>query len=572
MNRVVGAVLLVCCLTAAVPTAAVASAATAADGTRADVRPTVVAVYPNPVAVGDAGEFVVLDVPARTHLSAVRLCDDEGCLRPARDASGRVVVTSAPERVRPLVDSPVVAATGDLSLANGGERVELRAGNDSLGAIRYDDAPEAETYRRVTESGAVGTTDIDTDTGDADGRDVGRSLGRAQWTWTPVGASDYAVSEAGPANVTAFTLPDAPDVVTETLAGATDRLLLAGYTLTSSQVADELVAARRRGVRVRVLVEGGPVGGISRAEARVLDRLRSEGIAVRVVTGPYARYDYHHSKYAVVDDRALVLTENWKPSGTGGNSSRGWGAVVRDRRVADRLATTFGDDFAWRAARNWTTFSEGQSFEASTPANASFPRRFAPADLTADRVRLLVAPDNAESGVRSLLRNATDSVDVVQMGLGGPDGPFASELVATARRGVEVRVLLSGAWYVREENRALADRLNALADREDLPLTVRLADPNGAFEKIHAKGAVVDDEHVVVGSLNWNPHAARENREVALVLSGEAVADYYAEVFAADWRGEGAAGGERVPVGALVALVVGVLGALAVARRFEFEQ
>nr|WP_282594704.1 phospholipase D-like domain-containing protein [Halomarina salina] len=549
--------MLVCCLTATVPPGAVALGASPGGQSAhhpsptAD-RPAIVGLYPNPVADGDAGEFVVLSVPERANLSTVRVCDDEGCLRPERDASGRVVVTASPDRVRPLTNRPVVAADGDLSLANGGERLELSHGDESFSAVRYDDAPEAETYRRVS------------------GR---QSSGSGRWAWTPLGASDYAVTGIGPADVTAFTLPDAPEVVTDTLAGAEERLLLAGYTLTSSRVADELVAAHRRGVRVRVLVEGGPVGGIPRAEARLLDRLVRRGIPVRVVDGPYARYDYHHSKYAVVDDRAMVLTENWKPAGTGGHSSRGWGAVVGERRVADRLAATFDEDFAWRAARNWTAFRDGRSFQSATPANGTFPSRFAPASLTVDRVRLLVAPDNAESGVRSLLGNATDSVDVIQMGLGGPDGPFVRELLATARRGVEVRVLLSGAWYVREENRALADRLNALAERDDLPLTVRLADSNGAFEKVHAKGAVVDGEHVVVGSLNWNPHAARENREVAFVLSGDSVADHYAAVFAADWRGDGgAAGGERVPVGALAALVVGVLVALAVARRFEFER
>jgi hypothetical protein len=563
VSRPVVALLFVCCVAAALPTGALAvapdrSVTPASTGTASSVVPSVssapsadapslVGVHPNPASDGDVGEFVVLDVPASANLTALRVCDDEGCLAPDREATGRVAVTRAPERVRPLVGTPVVGAEGDLSMANGGEPLALRRGDRTLGTVRYGDAPEAETYR-------LG----------GDGAD-------ARWTWTPLGASDHAVATTGPANATAFVLPDAPGVVTRTLAGADERLLLAGYTLTSSRVAEELLAAHRRGVDVRVLVEGGPVGGLPRAEARVLDRLVDAGVTVRVVDGPYARYEFHHEKYAVVDGRALVLTENWKPAGSGGNASRGWGAVVDDRRLADRLADVFRGDAAWRGARNWSAFRTGRSFVDDPPATGSFPTGTAPESVRVERVRLLVAPDNAESGVRALLADATDSVDVVQVGLGGPDGPFVRELLAAARRGVGVRVLLSGSWYVREENRALADRLNARADREDLPLTVRLAEPNGAFEKIHAKGAVVDGEHVLLGSLNWNAHAARENREVALVLSGEAVAGYYGDVFAADWRGDGSRG-ERVPVGALAALVAAVLLALAVARRFEFER
>jgi len=44
--------------------------------------------------------------------------------------------------------SPVVdAASGDFSLANGGERLRLRRGNDTVDVVRYEDAPEAEVYR-----------------------------------------------------------------------------------------------------------------------------------------------------------------------------------------------------------------------------------------------------------------------------------------------------------------------------------------------------------------------------------------------------------------------------------------
>jgi len=84
--------------------------------------------------------------------------------------------------------------------------------------------------------------------------------------------------------------------------------------------------------------------------------------------------------------------------------------------------------------------------------------------------------------------------------------------------------------------------------------------------------ALPDAPGVVTGTLNRNAHAARENREVAVVLSGEQVADYYGRVFARNWRGEGGDGGtERVPVGALVALLAGVV-VVALARRFEFER
>jgi len=110
-------------------------------------------------------------------------------------------------------------------------------------------------------------------------------------------------------------------------------------------------------------------------------------------------------------------------------------------------------------------------------------------------------------------------------------------------------------------------RFREWADRNDAPLTAKVADPDGRYEKIHAKGAVVDDERVVVGSLNWNEQAATTNREVVLVLHGSDAADYFGAVFAADWD----AGGFDTPVGALVALLGLIVVAGLAARRVSFE-
>jgi len=136
----------------------------------------------------------------------------------------------------------------------------------------------------------------------------------------------------------------------ETLRDADRKILLGGYTPTSERVADALVRKHERGVTVRVLLEGDPVGGERSARPTSSTALVAAGVEVRLVGGEHARYDYHHAKYAVVDDRAVVLTENWKPAGTGGNSSRGWGVVTDQPRIVDGLEATFRADAGWRRA------------------------------------------------------------------------------------------------------------------------------------------------------------------------------------------------------------------------------
>jgi phosphatidylserine/phosphatidylglycerophosphate/cardiolipin synthase-like enzyme len=505
----------------------------------------IVSVVPNPTAAEDRGESVTLSVPPGTDLGRFGLDDgEERVYLPNRTVGGRVTLTDAPEAVinrtaGGAADPGRVVRVDLPALANGGDEVRLLVDGVTVDTVSYQDAPEGEVYRA--------------DTGG----------------FRPIGASAFPVRSTDGGRATAFVLPDAPGPPVEALRAADERVLLAGYTLASERVGDALVAAARRGVRVRVLVDGAPVGGLTRPEARVLDRLVDAGVRVRLVGGPHARYDFHHPKYAVADDRAVVLTENWKPSGVGGNGSRGWGVTVRDGETAAALARTFRADFDARGARPWSAVrSTYDGFEPGGAANASYPTRFRPRTVPVDRVHVLVAPDNAERSVVERIDAAEESVRVLQATAGGPDQPFVRALVRAARRGVRVRVLLNGVWYAREENRAVARALNERAAQEGLDLEAKLADPRGRYDKVHAKGLVVDGERAVLGSLNWNNHSARENREVVLGLRSEGAARYFGRVFRADWRG----GAWRVPVGLLVALLAAVAAALWLAGRFEFEQ
>jgi len=534
---------LVCCvlvLVATTPYVATGQATSVATTASGPAEPSIHAVYPDPVTGGDVGEFVVLDIPDGTEIGQYAITDGDGTAGiPNTTARGRVALSTAPNQTRGLTDWPVVGLDGHLALANGGERVRLQRANQTVDAVRYTDAVEGEL-------------------GEVNGSVI---------HWRPLGATDRPVVRAAGDEVSAFVLPDAPAAPVRPIRNATERVYLAGYTLSSARVADALIAAQRRGATVRVLLEGDPVGSRTAAEARTLDRLSDAGVSVRVMTGPRTRYRYHHAKYAVADGRAVVLTENWKPAGTGGNSSRGWGVVTAQPRVVDGLNRTFQSDAGWADSEPWREYRQGRQFERAEPATGTYPSEFRSESVSVQRTDLLITPDNAQGELVAAIDDADDSVDVIQPTVGDWDSPLLRALRRAASDGVEVRLLLSDAWYVREANEQTAQRFREWADRNDAPLTAKVADPDGRYEKIHAKGAVVDDERVVVGSLNWNEQAATTNREVVLVLHGSDAADYFGAVFAADWD----AGGFDTPVGALVALLGLIVVAGLAARRVSFE-
>ena len=530
--------------------ASLSGAAMAADDESVEEQPDdphIETVYPNPLADDDAGEYVLLDVPRETNLSGWTLDDGEETIAlPNESVEGRVAVTNDPNATNLSVPAQVLNES--VSLANGGEELVLADGGEVVSSTTYEDAPDAELWNRT-----------------ADG-----------WTWQHRGATNFRAVRSEATSARAFVLPDAPGVPIDVLDSARERILLSGYSFGSERAARALQRAAERGVEVRVLVDDAPVGGISERQGELLDDLTRVGIPVEVIGGDWARYDFHHPKYAVVDDRALVMTENWKPSGIGGKSSRGWGAVV-EGEIADRLAAIFRADADWRDTASWSTFRANRTFEEDEIANESYPTSFESKNVSIESAQLLAAPDNAESALVERLDGADDSIDVVQASIGSRRQPFLGAAVRAAERGVKVRILLGGAWYSEEDNSALAEWLNGKAASENLSLEAKVAESGSHFEKIHAKGAIIDGEEVLVGSMNWNNNSARENREIALVLDGEEAGGYYGRVFDADWEGDESERGldtgveTPLPVGVVAAVAGVTVLAAVVARRIEFE-
>lgn len=135
--RVTPAVVLACLLVLGA-TAPVLAFTPAPTGTGAP-EPGILAAYPNPVADGDAGGFVVVRDARNLTLS-----DGEGSVRVPMD--GTVALSATPNRTRNLTDHRVVGV--DLpGLANGGEVLTLTHDGERLVRVAYENAPEAAVRR-----------------------------------------------------------------------------------------------------------------------------------------------------------------------------------------------------------------------------------------------------------------------------------------------------------------------------------------------------------------------------------------------------------------------------------------
>lgn len=95
--------------------------------------------------------------------------------------------------------------------------------------------------------------------------------------------------------------PDAgaETLVLQVIASARHTVLLAGYLFTSRPVVRELIAARRRGVDVKIVLD--ERGNRDAASRSAIRRVVGAGIPTRLVSV----YPIHHDKYIVVDGRSV---------------------------------------------------------------------------------------------------------------------------------------------------------------------------------------------------------------------------------------------------------------------------
>jgi len=135
---------------------------------------------------------------------------------------------------------------------------------------------------------------------------------------------------------------------------------------------------------------------------------------------------------------------------------------------------------------------------------------------------------NAEDEVLSLLHSAQKTLDVEMYVLTSDD--VVRELAEAQKRGVRVRVIL--------EPRVEDSRKQRIFDTlRGNGVEVRWA--SFTYKLTHSKFVIVDGKRALVGSINFSESALNSNREAAIIIEGEKVAELSA-VFEEDWEKAGA--------------------------------
>ena len=374
-------------------------------------------------------------------------------------------------------------------------------------------------------------------------------LQNGTWDIRPlmIGQSRFSPAEFRNVSITTFVSPDSSsDMFSYAVNQSSDEVLLNVYEFSSPLMADTLIAAHKRDVDVRIVLEGGPVGGISPEEEGIIRKVTDSGIPVSVMvsgTGSPAPYRYNHAKYVIIDRQATLLTsENFKYSGfppTGRNGNRGWGVYIEDPALAEYFSTVYMNDYNGKSM----TAYNGSAGDLEPAPVKNHAVEFPPGYFTGATVRPVIAPDTSNQ-ILVLLNSAERSIEIEQAYITNESpsclNPYLSAAINASRRGVHVRVLLDSYWFNVEnekDNDEMVEIINRIGTGEHIPLEARCADlPMIDVDKIHNKGVIVDNQHVLVSSINWNSVSPNFNREAGVIIDHPGVARYFLDVFEDDWK------------------------------------
>ena len=259
------------------------------------------------------------------------------------------------------------------------------------------------------------------------------------------------------------------------------------YELSDPTFEQALVSAEKRGVQVRVLLNGGYYGAGSSANAAAYSYLKANGVPVR--WSP-SRFALTHQKTLVADDKtAYIMTLNLVDEDY--STSRDFAVADTNSQDVSAIEATFAADW------------NNQSIKPSSG------------------VDLVWSPGALDSQL-SLINSVRHTLDIYNEEM--DDSAVTSALEEVARRGVDVKVVMT----------ASSDWDSAFNKLTGAGVHVRTYKQDASLY-IHAKMILVDGRRVFLGSQNFSAGSLDDNRELGIILSTGAIIRSLEGTFAGDY-------------------------------------
>lgn len=455
-----------------------------------------------------------------------------------------------------IEDPPFIRMSGSFRLSNNGDELVLRnSKGDIVDGIAFGDSSDISSMGNCWQGGYIpspGRGSLITRQRNAEGYIDTNS--KSDWLALRVyrpGQSDFSPLEAN-ATVTPLILPEHSNMVLTSLRAAKTKVRICTYEFDSRVVTALLENLIEEGIKVEILIEGSPVGGLKGDSILLLDRLSNKGATIFEMRSPLSgdavrRYPYLHSKYLVIDsDVSIILSENLVADVFDielGHGNRGSGAIIVSEQVASYLDMVFRADAHSGFPDVICRDAESQESlnSSGNKLDSSFPKRLVSIPpSSACRVRLMPFPDVSDviSGIEKLI-SVTERSLLVEVFYADHDwktpmmgmiiNPILSLIKSKMGSLEEFIFCLDGSW-LSSKNGCNADVIDALSSsRESRPEKFYLGFQNKSapFSIVHNKGFVIDHRYSIISSVNWGFESACSNRELAVLIDDATIARFF---------------------------------------------
>jgi cardiolipin synthase A/B len=290
---------------------------------------------------------------------------------------------------------------------------------------------------------------------------------------------------------TLIVLPDdSVQPILDAIDGATKSLRIKMFIFTDPSLLDAVIAAHRRGVNVRIMLNPKRRSGVSENdESR--SKLEAAGIEVR---DSNPAFDLTHEKSMVVDDKtAFVKSLNWQTKNLTG--TRDYAVITRHAHEVEEIINGFEADWSRQ------DFTSGH---------------------------LIWCRGNGRERITQFIDQAKHSLWLQNERY--QDQMMIECLVRAKERGVKIHVMARPPHTLKKDK--LIEGVGGLRILSDIGIKVRKL----KALKLHAKMLLADGERAIIGSINLAPGSFDSRRELAIEVDDKHIVDRLHKIVKRDWK------------------------------------
>ncbi len=281
------------------------------------------------------------------------------------------------------------------------------------------------------------------------------------------------------------------------------------YEISSPKVVDALVAARRRGVDVKLVCEYDTMGRKKGRGSRFMKKLEDSGITV--IADPPRRRGLMHNKFAVIDG-AYLWTGSYNATVNDSVKNNNNALLISSPLLADIYKKEFLEMF------DEEIFGNRKERGPFAELRKSYYVKIEDTDINA----YFAPEDNVERIILKRLEKAKTSIHF--MAFSFTSAGIGEMMIKKSRSGVAVEGIYERRGAKTGHSQYVKMKL------EGIP--VRLDRNRGAM---HHKVIIIDGERVIMGSYNYSRNANRSNDENILIIDNKKIASEYLAEFKRLW-------------------------------------